>query len=151
MYQNLRTNQPFFVCLEYRSQLQCGYNTVDLCKDYAVDNVKCKNLKYKTDEPPEWDCDFKFKLSNITAYRYEVKYESHTFTNKGKANVYCYKKDTPFLDYILDYVPNKPEPTGFNWTWIIVVGSILAIVGILVVLVMFTEKGRNTFNSFKSG
>ena len=128
--------------------MQCGYKKVDLCKDYAVDNVKCKNLKYKTDEYPKWDCDFKFKLANITTYRYEVKYGDHSYTNNGK-NEYCYLKDSAFLDYEIDYYVPKPK-NGFNWTWIIVVGSILAIAGILVALVMFTEIGRNTFNSFKA-
>ena len=131
--------------------------------------MKCKNLKYKTDEFPVWGCDFKFKFSNITIYRFDVLYEENTYENKGEPKVYCYIKDTPFLQYILDYVPppdrpvnpepskpnkpnkpNSPKSTEFNWTWIIVIGSILSIVGILVTLVMFTEIGRNTFNSFKS-
>ena len=128
--------------------MQCYYNKVDLCKDYAVDNVKCKNLEYKADGYPKWDCDFKFKVSNITAYKYDVIYGPIIYT--GKVEEYCFIKDEPRLHYYLDYLPKatNPKPTGFNWTLVIVIGSILAIVGILVAL-RFTEKGRNTFNSFK--
>ena len=126
---------------------------LNLCKDYAFDTVKCKNLKYETDQFPEWDCDFKFKVSNISMYTFDVLYDDYTYNNTGEVKEYCYVKDSPYLDYTLDYLqtPNNPKSNnGFGWTWVIVVGSILAIVGILVGLVMFTEKGRNMLNSFKA-
>ena len=85
-------------------RLQCRYKTGGICKDYGVDNVKCKNLKYKTDESPKWDCDFKFKVSKVAVYRFDVLYESHTFKNNGEIN-YCYKEDSQFLRYTLDYSP----------------------------------------------
>lgn len=136
--------------------MQCGVKvlgptTKNLCKDYAVDNVNCKNLKYQTDELPEWKCDFKFKVSNVTADFYEVKYFSFEFYD-GTIPEYCYGKDSVYLVYYLNYLtkPNNPKSPGFDWTWVIVVGSILAVAGILVGVIIFTEQGRNTFNSFKA-
>ena len=102
MYQNLRNKQLFFVYLGSRSQLHCTTETegVDLCKDYAVDNVECKNLKYETDEPPKWNCDFKFKAPNVTAFRYEVIYGLHIYD--GEIKKYCYINETSCLDYSLE-------------------------------------------------
>lgn len=152
-----------FVCLGSRNQLQCTSETegVDLCKDYAVDNVKCKNLKYKTDEIPSWECDFKFKVPNVKAHKFTVKYTMHTFS-KGGLTEFCYVKDTQYLEYSLVQIASTNNPnnsnnsnsskseTTFDWTWVIVIGSILGIVGILVALGMSTGKGRTMFSSSKA-
>lgn len=86
--------------------MQCSTEAggVDLCKDYAVDQVKCKNLKYQTYEYPKWECDFKFKVKNVAAFKYEVKYNLQTYDKQEKPSEYCYIKGTPYLDYSLVYL-----------------------------------------------